>query len=419
MPVVIGELEVVAAAPPAPPRAGRRTAAEAAMDRARRGARRGAASASAPRAGRRTDDRPHRALYAASPTVTVKGQTERSARRVARSLVVTETARGAGHLRGALQNVGAGGGDPDFLFFDRELVDFGAEVEIALGGGDAEGVVFSGHVTGLRGGVPRRAAAGSDGARRGPAAGPADDPAYPHLRGHDRRRGVSSRSPRTTGCARRRPRRPDPPRHRPGRPERPGLRARPRAPGRTPRCGSTDDTLHVARPRRRAADRGRARATGRTSARSESSAPTSPASARTVRRARLGPGGQGGRSTSAPTVGVIAAEPAAGTAGAELLEQAFGERAETRRAPGAARAGRGAGRWPKSHFLAAGPPFRRPARCSPTATRASGVGDPVELVGRRALVLRASTTSSRSRHLFDLTDGYRTQARVERGELTL
>ena len=65
------------------------------------------------------------ALYAATPTVSVAGEASGLLSASLEELVVTETVEGLAGCEASFQNVGGRGGDPDFQFFDRELLDFG------------------------------------------------------------------------------------------------------------------------------------------------------------------------------------------------------------------------------------------------------------------------------------------------------
>ncbi len=99
------------------------------------------------------------ALYAATPSVKIDGRAEGLLSASLDDLVVTETTEGLVTCEARFQNVGARGGDPDYQFFDRELLDFGKAVELTAGGGPTEGTVFSGHVTGLRAEFAQRSGA--------------------------------------------------------------------------------------------------------------------------------------------------------------------------------------------------------------------------------------------------------------------
>lgn len=100
------------------------------------------------------------ALFAATPSLKIDGRTEGLLSASLEDLVVTETTEGMTTCEARFQNVGARGGDPEYLFFDREVLDFGKAVEFSAGGGPAEGILFKGRVTGLRAEFAQRGGAG-------------------------------------------------------------------------------------------------------------------------------------------------------------------------------------------------------------------------------------------------------------------
>ncbi|GAA2124556.1 phage late control D family protein [Nocardioides bigeumensis] len=89
-------------------------------------------------------------LTAATPTIEVKGEPSGLLGASLEDLVVTETLEGLATCEARFRNVGAGNGDPDYLFFDGDVLDFGVDVRISTGAGEGTALVFSGNVTGLR-----------------------------------------------------------------------------------------------------------------------------------------------------------------------------------------------------------------------------------------------------------------------------
>lgn len=67
------------------------------------------------------------------------------------SLLVEETTEGLFRCEARFSNWGSGSNGPDFLYFDRQTLDFGKELAVRLGAGDGEGEVFRGHISALEG----------------------------------------------------------------------------------------------------------------------------------------------------------------------------------------------------------------------------------------------------------------------------
>jgi phage protein D len=97
-------------------------------------------------------DRP--LLYSARPVITVAGQKHLELAAGLSTLTAADTVDGLAHLEATFGNWGASQGGVGFLYFDRALLDFGAELKIEMGAGDAEGTVFQGRITGLEGRFP-------------------------------------------------------------------------------------------------------------------------------------------------------------------------------------------------------------------------------------------------------------------------
>jgi uncharacterized protein len=101
-------------------------------------------------------DRP--LLYSARPVISVAGRDVPALSAAALSVGVRETASGLSSLECTFGNWGSGNGEVDYLYFDRTLLDFGAEIAIKLGAGDALGQVFRGRITALEGRFPQQRA---------------------------------------------------------------------------------------------------------------------------------------------------------------------------------------------------------------------------------------------------------------------
>jgi phage protein D len=97
-------------------------------------------------------DRP--LLYSARPVLTISGRRRPELDAAVSALTVTETTEGLFELEATIGNWGATGAGIDYLWFGRDVLDFGAEVEVELGAGDAQGTVFRGRITGLEGRFP-------------------------------------------------------------------------------------------------------------------------------------------------------------------------------------------------------------------------------------------------------------------------
>jgi phage protein D len=97
-------------------------------------------------------DRP--LLYAARPSIKVAGQQHPELGAALSALSVTETADGLYALEATFGNWGARQGEVGFLYFDRALFDFGVEIEVEIGAGQAEGPIFKGRITAIEGRFP-------------------------------------------------------------------------------------------------------------------------------------------------------------------------------------------------------------------------------------------------------------------------
>lgn len=67
------------------------------------------------------------------------------------SLTVTETTEGLYRCEARFGNWGDSGSGPDYLYFDRDLLDFGKEITVTLGAGDGEAEVFKGRISAIEG----------------------------------------------------------------------------------------------------------------------------------------------------------------------------------------------------------------------------------------------------------------------------
>lgn len=90
-------------------------------------------------------------LYSARPTVSIDGQDDARLSAGTLAMSVHEDVFGLYRCELTIGNWGTLGSTLDFLFFDRELIDFGKQIAIRLGDGDAGGEVFNGYISGIEG----------------------------------------------------------------------------------------------------------------------------------------------------------------------------------------------------------------------------------------------------------------------------
>jgi|SRR5579859_964631 len=89
--------------------------------------------------------------YTARPTIELGGTQQPGLSDGLQELLVEETTEGLSRCEATFANWGPKGNSTGFLYFDRQLFDFGKELKITIGGGQASGVVFQGRVMGLEG----------------------------------------------------------------------------------------------------------------------------------------------------------------------------------------------------------------------------------------------------------------------------
>ncbi|MBZ5523351.1 MAG: hypothetical protein LAP21_14035, partial [Acidobacteriia bacterium] len=90
-------------------------------------------------------------VYAARPNFQLDGQAQPGLSDGLQELLVEETAAGLSHCEVTFANWGAKGNTPGFLYFDRQVLDFGKVLKITIGGGEGAGQIFQGRVMGLEG----------------------------------------------------------------------------------------------------------------------------------------------------------------------------------------------------------------------------------------------------------------------------
>ncbi len=97
-------------------------------------------------------DRP--LLYSARPVLKVSGTARPELATSLSSLAVSETTDGLFQLEATVGNWGAAGGGIGYLYFGRDLLDFGTEVAVEMGAGSAQGTVFTGRISALEARYP-------------------------------------------------------------------------------------------------------------------------------------------------------------------------------------------------------------------------------------------------------------------------
>jgi len=95
-------------------------------------------------------------FYPARPTLSVDGRDLPELREAVLSLVVEETTDGLYRCEASFGNWGTRRGSVDFLYFDRELFDFGKDFSIRMGPGRTAETIFAGRITALEGRYPAK-----------------------------------------------------------------------------------------------------------------------------------------------------------------------------------------------------------------------------------------------------------------------
>ncbi|ARA94271.1 hypothetical protein AWN76_014655 [Rhodothermaceae bacterium RA] len=96
------------------------------------------------------------ALYAARPRLSVDGTDVPDLADDLRALLVEETTAGLYRCEATFANWGPAGGSIGFRYLDRQRFDFGTALRVRAGSGEAEGLLFEGHVTALEAHYPAR-----------------------------------------------------------------------------------------------------------------------------------------------------------------------------------------------------------------------------------------------------------------------
>ena len=95
------------------------------------------------------------ALYAARPSVQMDGSEHAALTDGLEALLVEETPEGLYRCEATFGNWGPKNGSVTYLYLDRDALDFGKSISIVAGDGDAAGVIFAGHITGIEAEYPQ------------------------------------------------------------------------------------------------------------------------------------------------------------------------------------------------------------------------------------------------------------------------
>jgi phage protein D len=90
-------------------------------------------------------------IYAARPKFTLDGQEQAALAEGLLAMQVEETSAGLYRCEATFANWGPKDGTTGFLYFDRQVLDFGKKLRIDAGGGVGAGQIFEGRVTALEG----------------------------------------------------------------------------------------------------------------------------------------------------------------------------------------------------------------------------------------------------------------------------
>ena len=97
------------------------------------------------------------AFFPARPNLRLDGEEQPALSVGVLSLAVRETVEGLYRAEVTIGNWGASQGSAGFLYFDREVLDFGRKLAISLGSGAAADRIFEGRIMALEGRFPQQA----------------------------------------------------------------------------------------------------------------------------------------------------------------------------------------------------------------------------------------------------------------------
>jgi phage protein D len=90
-------------------------------------------------------------VVAAGAALSLDGEPQPRLNAGLQSLSVSETIEGLYRCEARLGNWGSPDGVPNYLYFDRDQIDFGQELTVTLGSGEGRGQVFRGKISALEG----------------------------------------------------------------------------------------------------------------------------------------------------------------------------------------------------------------------------------------------------------------------------
>jgi phage protein D len=89
-------------------------------------------------------------FYASRPTISLDGQDNAQLKAGIMAFLVEETTAGLFRCEATFVNWGSSGDNSaNYLYFDREILDFGKTLAVRTGVGDAESQIFEGRITGI------------------------------------------------------------------------------------------------------------------------------------------------------------------------------------------------------------------------------------------------------------------------------
>lgn len=93
--------------------------------------------------------------YSARPAISLDGDRDEGLEDGLMTLLVEDSVEGMVRLEACFGNWGTSGGDVGFLYFERDILEFGRELTVEMGAGGAAGQVFSGRIMALEGRFPQ------------------------------------------------------------------------------------------------------------------------------------------------------------------------------------------------------------------------------------------------------------------------
>jgi phage protein D len=95
-------------------------------------------------------------FYASHPAIKVEGQKNDALGQSLLSLIVEETMLGLARCEAHFSNWGSRNNTVDFLYLDRETIDFGKAFAVEAGPPGSSSEIFSGRITGIEGQYPKK-----------------------------------------------------------------------------------------------------------------------------------------------------------------------------------------------------------------------------------------------------------------------